>query len=116
MTQPTEISLKEYFENILALEKQNNEKALKLATAELARRLEALNGEAGRLNKMQETYYPRQVAEPRLEQIEKELRELQIFKAIAVSKASRDSVIISMVLGATSMLLAVVNTILRLLE
>lgn len=65
-----EITLKEHIEKILALEKENNDKALKLATTELARRLEALNGEAGRLNKMQETYYPRQVAEPGLDQIE----------------------------------------------
>lgn len=52
-----EITLKEYFENKLAL----NEHALQLQAREDDRRLDALNGEAERLRKMQETYIERSV-------------------------------------------------------
>jgi lipid II:glycine glycyltransferase (peptidoglycan interpeptide bridge formation enzyme) len=108
------VGLKEYFEKLIELEKDNNDKALKIATVELARRLEALNGEAGRLNKMQETYYPRQVAEPRFEQIEKEIKELIIFKAIAANKASKDSVTVAHVGMAVSLIVGLLSLVLRL--
>lgn len=109
-----EITLKEYFEKVIEAEKDSQDKALKIATVELARRLEALNGEAGRLNKMQETYYPRQVAEPRLDQIEKEIRELQIFKAVLDNKASKDSVNRIQIMSIVGLLLSAVSLILRL--
>lgn len=44
------------------------EKALKLQATEYERRLEALNGEAGRLREMQQTYIPREIFDRSLQQ------------------------------------------------
>lgn len=46
-----------------------NEKALKLQSREYERRLEALNGEAERLRKMQSTYVPREVYEAKYDEL-----------------------------------------------
>jgi hypothetical protein len=110
MTKPTPdeptVPLKEYFEKMIALAKEAGSDALKIASDELARRLDALNGEAGRLANMQETYYPRQVAEPRLDQLAKDIRELQLSKAMLDGKASQTSFYIALVISLIGMLLS----------
>lgn len=55
--------------------------ALDLQAVENSRRLEVLNGEAGRLASMQVSYIPREVFEGKTHQIEIELAELRTFKA-----------------------------------
>lgn len=56
------------------------EKALELQAKEYERRLEGLNGEAGRLHKMQEQYVPREVFERMIDELRKELRTLSEWK------------------------------------
>lgn len=56
------------------------QKALKLQAKEYARRLTDLNGEAGRLHKMQEQYIPREVFDRVIDDIRKELRILSEWK------------------------------------
>jgi hypothetical protein len=48
-----------------------SDRALTVATAELHRRLEMLNGEASRLREMQATYVPRETFDRSVEAIEK---------------------------------------------
>jgi cell division septum initiation protein DivIVA len=53
------------------LELISQERALKIQTRELERRLEALNGEADRLRSMQATYIPREVYDIKMAAIDK---------------------------------------------
>lgn len=56
------------------------EKALELQAKEYERRLDELNGEAGRLHKMQEMYVLREVFERTIDELRKELRILSEWK------------------------------------
>lgn len=87
-------SLKEYIDDKLAHVKEANKDALTIFTTEVQRRLGELNGEAARLAKMQETYYPRQVAEPRHAQHDKDIKDLQLDRALLAGKASQNSFLI----------------------
>ncbi len=60
--------------------------ALDLQAVELARRLDVLNGEAGRLSTMQASYVPREVYETRTKEIAKALEELRTFQAQSQGK------------------------------
>ena len=78
------VSLKEHFEKLFeAMEKRHDadqEKsdiALKLAASELARRLDDLNGEAGRFREMQSNYMPRETAEAKYAEYEKRIAVLE---------------------------------------
>jgi hypothetical protein len=86
------VSLKEYFERILAENKQSMADALAIRTSETDRRLEFLNGEAGRLKEMQTTYLLRKEYEIYHEQLVKDVRTLENFKLIMDTKASQSSV------------------------
>jgi hypothetical protein len=109
---PTEITLQEYLEGqIDALrvqicqwekahgekhalelavhntERDNTKRALDVQSSEYARRLEILNGEAGRLHAMQITYLPRELHEAsakdvsaQIDRLRKEIEELRLFR------------------------------------
>ena len=57
-----------------------------LQDVEVARRLEVLNGEAGRLADMQATYVPREVYDAKTQEIAKDLLELKTFRAETTGK------------------------------
>jgi hypothetical protein len=56
------------------------DKALKLQAKEYERRLNDLNGEAGRLRSMQQTYMPREVFETVMRDMENRIEVLMAFK------------------------------------
>lgn len=77
--------LKAMTENIRRTE-EAGEKALTLATQELHRRLEILNGEASRLREMQATYVPREVFDRYKETQEQRISDLENFDANLTGK------------------------------
>lgn len=116
------VDLREYFEMMIAAAKESSEKALIIARDELARRLDTLNGEAGRLSKMQETYYPRQVAEPAIEQIQKDVNDLQLTRALLDGKANQNSFyvtlffsVVGLLVGFCGLATALISLVLRIL-
>lgn len=104
-----EISFKEHFEKVIELHQIANERALKIAGDELARRLEDLNGEQARIAKIQETYIPRQVGEPRFEGLEKTVRLLETKQAIVDSKAAAWLVWVGLFFTAASFFLSILG-------
>ena len=54
--------------------------ALQLQAKEYKRRLDDLNGEAGRLRSMQSEYIPREVFDRTVTELRREIEELKIFK------------------------------------
>lgn len=66
-----------------------------LALSEVNRRLDLLNGEAGRLVKMQDTYVPRETYDTRNNNFEKDLRELRDFKNNSQGRQTILSVVVS---------------------
>ena len=106
MTNETnEIALREYVDKLFELKDQ----ALNLSSAELSRRLDILNGEAGRLRTMQETYLPREVADSRFEQLLGEVSDLKLYKARMEGMASQTSVIIAYVISTIGILLGIIG-------
>jgi len=84
------VTLKEYLiEKIESLKEITNlnfdktQQALQLEAAELARRLEILNGEATRLRDIQATYLPRELFESRIGEMDKKIAELELAKSEA---------------------------------
>lgn len=79
------VTLKEYLneridnlaDKVAANEKKNDE-ALKISAAEIERRLEQLNGEAGRITKVLEASIPREVHERDIKEINGRLEALTI--------------------------------------
>jgi hypothetical protein len=65
---------------------ESGERALDLATQELHRRLEILNGEAGRLREMQATYVPREIFDRYKETQETRISGLENFNANLTGK------------------------------
>lgn len=63
-----------------------SEQARALQFNEWMRRLSELNGEAERLKAMQTEYYPRELAEGKIEDIEKAILALQIFQSNLIGK------------------------------
>jgi hypothetical protein len=63
-----------------------NEEARALQFNEWMRRLGELNGEAQRLKSMQTEYYPRELAEGKIDAIEKSILALQIFQSNLIGK------------------------------
>ena len=103
------VDLKYYFERVLA----EKEKALELQAKELSRRLDLLNGEAGRLRDIQTTYLPREVADARYEQTNKTLLELTLFKNTVEAKASMDDVRAARNVGYIGIGLSIIGILLK---
>lgn len=112
---PDTVSIKEYLELKIAYEAaetkhirelmEERDKALKVQAKEYERRLDDLNGEAGRLRHMQETYMPRELSEEKHSDHIKNIRELNNWKNKQDGMQSRAqwiaiaSIIISIVLA-----------------
>lgn len=79
--------------------------ALDLQAAEVARRLEVLNGEAGRLDKMQQSYVPREVYDAKVGEIGKELQELRTYKAETQGKGFAYAPLISLGIAVIAVLI-----------
>ena len=81
-------------QRICAMEKLFHERitlrdrALELSADEYHRRLDMLNGEAGKLAAMQVTYLPREVYEQTVKNIENELKGLRDFRSNIIGKFS----------------------------
>ena len=91
---------------ILDTQRTTLQMALDISSAEIARRLDSLNGEAGRLREMQATYVPRELVDLRLSKMDYEIGRLLIAEAnmrgqvIAYSAAIATAIgIITFVLG-----------------
>ena len=95
--------LKEYFEKIL----DEKEKALNLATGELSKHLEKLNGETGKLDRMQATYLPREVADAKFNTQDEKIDDLESWKDKQEGKASQSSVIGAYILFLINLALAI---------
>ena len=108
------VTLREYFERIIAHNEETQDKALVIARDELARRLETLNNETSRIKEILASTMPRELAEQRFETLEKEHSEFRIFKAIVDSKASQKGLTIAYIFSAINVLFAVVNLLLTL--
>jgi hypothetical protein len=138
---PTEISLQEYLEGQIEglrfqmcqwekahsekhalelavhnTERDNTKRALEVQSSEYARRLEILNGEAGRLHSMQMTYLPRELHEAsnrdvsaQIDRLRKEIEELRLFreniKGQMVAYSAAISLAISIIMFVASKLL-----------
>jgi hypothetical protein len=105
------VTLKEYFERILAEYKKTIEDAEFIRSRELDRRLENLNGEAERLKNMQATYLPRTEYSLQYDHLKDDIEFLKLSRAELRGKASQTSVniaygisFISIILGLISML------------
>ena len=72
---------------------QGHERAMQVQTLELARRLDFLNGEADRLQKMQATYVPREVYDGRHDELVKAIRSLETFQANILGRIAVAAVI-----------------------
>ncbi len=81
-------------------------KALKLQAAENMRRLDLLNGEAERLQRMQSTYLPREVYDVSAREIHRKIAELREREA---HTQGRGSVIAGVVAFAISLLFLLLN-------
>ena len=92
MTPNMEVCLARLDERIKALgetvrrTEAGGEKALQLATVELHRRLELLNGEAGRIREIQAAYVPREVFDRYKESVEQRVSNLENFDANLTGK------------------------------
>lgn len=82
--------------------------ALHLDAEEKARRLEALNGEAGRLRDMQASYLPREVWDGAFKEINKQLAEMKDFRSNVLGK---QSVIVMVVSALTALLVSVMSSL-----
>ena len=101
-------ALEKLFERILVEYKQSVSDALVIRTNETDRRLEILNGEAGRLREMQVTYLLRKEYDIYHEQLLKDVRALENFKIVMDAKASQASVNWSYFFSALAAILAIV--------
>ena len=89
-----------------------DEKALKIKTAEVERRLHDLNGEAERLRKMQATYLPREVYESKMSQFEDSIKSLTSFKDNLIGRMIVTAGIVAIVASIfTSVLWKVVSSV-----
>lgn len=66
---------------------KSENKARKLQAIEYARRLEALNGEAGRLREMQQEYVPREVFQKTVDSINEKIQTLNDWKTAQGGKS-----------------------------
>lgn len=78
---------------------------------EISRRLDLLNGEAGRLRSMQETYLPREVAESKFKQLNDDITSLKLYKAEMEGKASSWSVVVTALLAVASLVIGIIGLI-----
>ncbi len=85
----------EHVREVMKLTFVTNDRERLLSVAETNRRLDLLNGEAGRLVKMQDTYVPRETYETYRGNIDKELRELRDFKNNSQGRQAVIAVIVS---------------------
>ena len=92
MTSNMEVCLARLDERIKAMKEdirrteESGEKALRVSTAEFHRRLELLNGEAGRLREMQATYVMREIFDRYKETQEQRVSSLENFNANLTGK------------------------------
>ena len=84
----------------------NQEKALTLQTAELARRLDFLNGEAERLRIMQMTYLPRETYDINHSDLNKRTTELEAYRERSIGQQAVIASVISVAIGVLMLLLS----------
>jgi hypothetical protein len=77
MTESEIVTMKEF----IALQFDSLDRATKLQAKEYERRLDGLNGEAGRLSQMQSTYLPREVYEINHKELCNKVESLQNFRS-----------------------------------
>lgn len=86
--------------------------ALKLQAKEYERRLEELNHEAARLKSSQSISVSREFFDAKHEDIQKQVDELKLSRAILQGKADQKSVIIVGLLGGISVLISLITLLL----
>lgn len=76
-----------HLREVMELKFSENAISTRLAAAEISRRLDLLNGEAGRLTSMQATYLPREVYEQNHKAIEENISQNRRATYIAIASA-----------------------------
>lgn len=103
------VSLKEYFERILAEYKETMADALSIRSKETERRLDALNGEEERLRNMQTTYLPRTEYVLQHDRLKDDIESLKLSRAELQGKASQASVVIAYIISFLSIILGLIG-------
>ena len=102
------ISLKEYFERILAEYKQAMADALFIRTAETERRLDILNNHAERVDTVLERCLPRTEWDIHHVVLKDKVIELEKFKIVMDTKASQSSVNWAFALSAITLIMSLI--------
>ena len=99
--------------NLRAVDREAAQKALEIATAELARRMEALNHEAARIREIENKTITREAHGLTLAPLEKRVGALETEAATLRGKADQRSVNLSFLISAVGLILAVVSLAVR---
>jgi hypothetical protein len=91
-------------------ERTSTKEALEIATKSTDAHLLLLNGEAGRLRQMQETYLPREVYSAEIKELRKDIGELREFKSNMLGRQAILTVVVS---SSISLIFFVINTFLK---
>lgn len=117
------VSLREYLEaRLAALEKSSEarlaalEKRIELAAGALDKRLDTMNEIREQLNQQANTFLPRETYDSRHDLLTSQVRELQEFRAVVNAKASQGQVMLSTILGAIGLVVAVVVAVVQIAQ